>query len=173
LLTAAPLAAQTTLFNTADFRKDQSLWTDPAYFLFNTARQLTDMQVENRFGQKGSGADKFVIKSPYPFTTSEEHYQAWLKKANGGTKHTMTTLPNWDGIWAVRSGWLDSNDIQASTIVAALTPKYREYYVQQAKAEAEGRHWWAASFCLPEGFLRSVSRSPQQFVIRPNQVLML
>ena len=65
LLTAAPLAAQTTLFNTSDYRKDQALWTNPAYFLFNTARQLTDMQVENRFGQKGSGADKFVIKSPY------------------------------------------------------------------------------------------------------------
>jgi hypothetical protein len=173
LLAAAPLAAQTTLFNTTDYRKDQALWTDPAYFLYNTARQLTDMQVENRFGQKGSGADKFAIKSPYPFRTSDEHYHAWLKKANGGTRHTMTTLPNWDGIWAVRSGWLDSNDIQASTIVAALTPAYREYYVQQAKAEAEGRHWWAASFCLPDGFVRGVSRSPQQIIIRPNQVLML
>ncbi len=42
-----------------------------------------------------------------------------------------------------------------------------------AKAEAEGRHWWAASFCLPDGFLRGVSRSPQQFVVRPNQVVML
>ena len=170
---AAPAAGQTTLFSTDDYRKDQARWTDPAYFLDNTARQLTDMQVDNRFGQKGSGADKFVIKSPYPFKTSDEHYQAWLKKANGGTTHTLTTLPNWDGVWSVRSGWLDSNDIQASTMAAALTPKYREYYVQQVKAEAEGRHWWAASFCLPDGFLRGVSRSPQQFVIRPNQIVMM
>ena len=58
-------------------------------------------------------------------------------------------------------------------MAAALTPRYREYYVQMAKAEAEGRHWWAASFCLPDGFLRGVSRSPQQFVVRPNQVVML
>jgi hypothetical protein len=170
---AAPLAAQTTLFTTEDYRRDQARWTDPAYYLYNTARQLTDMQVENRFGQKGSGADKFVIKSPYPFTSSDEHYQAWLKKANGGTKHTLASLPNWDGVWSVRSGWLDSNDIQASTMAAALTPKYREYYVQQAKAEAEGRHWWAASFCLPDGFIRGVSRSPQQFVLRLNQIVML
>ena len=170
---AAPLAAQTTLFSTEDYRKDQARWTDPAYFLFNTARQLTDMQVENRFGQKGSASDKYDIKSPYPFKTSEEHYQAWLKKANGGTKYQPATLPNWDGIWAVRSGWLDSEDIQASTIVKALTPKYREYYVQEVKAEAEGRHWWAASFCLPEGYLRGVARSPQQFIVRPDQVLML
>ena len=125
------LAAQTTLFTTEDYRRDQARWTDPAYYLYNTARQLTDMQVENRFGQKGSADDKYDIKSPYPFRTSREHYDAWLEKAN------------------------------------------REYYVQMAKAEAEGRHWWAASFCLPDGFLRGVSRSPQQFVIRPNQVVML
>jgi hypothetical protein len=170
---AAPLSAQTTLFTTEDYRQDQARWTDPAYFLYNTARQLTDMQVENRFGQKGSGSDKYDIKSPYPFQTSWEHYQAWLEKANGGTRHTLATLPNWDGVWSVRGTWLDSNDIQASTVAAALTPQYREYYVQQVKAEAEGRHWWAAAFCLPDGFIRGVSRSPQQFAIRPNQVLML
>ena len=170
---AAPVAAQTTLFTTEDYRRDQARWTDAAYYLYNTARQLTDMQVENRFGEKGSGADKYDIKSPYAFRSSREHYDAWLAKAKGGTKHTLATLPNWDGVWSVRGGWLDSNDIQASTVAAALTPRYREYYVQQAKAEAEGRHWWAASFCLPDGFLRGVSRSPQQFVVRPNQVVML
>lgn len=173
LALATPVAAQTTVFSTKDYRQDRERWTDPAYYLHNTARQLTDMQVENRFGQKGSGADKYQIRSPYPFRTSREHYDAWLKKANGGTKHTLATLPDWDGIWNVGANWLDSNDIQASTIAAALTPQYREYYVQQVKAESEGRHWWAASFCLPDGFVRGVSRSPQQFVIRPNQVLML
>ncbi len=173
LALAAPLDAQTTLFNTEDYRKDQGRWTDPAYYLYNTARQLTDMQVDNRFGQKGSGADKYQIRSPYPFKTSQEHYDAWLAKANGGTKHTIATLPNWDGVWLVRGGWLTSEDIQASTLAAAMTAQYREYYVQMAKAEAEGRHWWAASFCLPEGFIRNVSRGPKQLVIRPGQVLIV
>ncbi|NOT27686.1 MAG: hypothetical protein HOP16_16490 [Acidobacteria bacterium] len=170
---ATPLAAQTTLFNTEDFRKDQARWTDPAYYLYNTARQLTDMQVDNRFGQKGSGTDKYQIKTPYAFKTSQEHYDAWLAKANGGTKHTIATLPDWDGVWTVQAGWLASTDIQASTLAAAMTPQYREYYVQMAKAEAEGRHWWASSFCLPEGFARNVSRGPKQVVIRPGQVLMV
>jgi hypothetical protein len=161
------------LFTTQDYRRDQARWTDPAYYLFNTARQLTDMQVDNRFGQKGSGADKYTIKSPYPFQTSWEHYQAWLERANGGTQQTFTTLPDWDGLWTVRDTWLDSNDIQASTVAAALTPRHREYYVQQVKAEAEGRHWWAAAFCLPDGFIRGVSRGPQQFVLRPKQVVMI
>jgi hypothetical protein len=167
-----PAQQPKTLFNTDDYRADRDQWTDPAYFLHNTARELTDMQVDNRFGQKGSGRDQYDIKSPYPFKTSWEHYQAWLKKANGGTKHTIATLPDWDGMWGGGGTWLNSNNIQASTIAAALTPQYREYYVQQVKAEAEGRHWWAASYCLPDGFIRGLTRA-EQFIVRPNQVLIL
>ena len=172
-LLATSALAQTTLFSTEDYRQDRDRWTDPAYYLHNTARELTDMQVDNRFGQKGSGADEYDIRSPYSFRASSEHYAAWLREANGGTTHTLATLPSWDGVWSTRAQWLNSIDVQASTIAAALTPEYRQHYVQMAKAEAEGRHWWAASFCLPEGFVRGVSRSPQQFAIRPGQVLML
>ena len=61
---------QATLFTTKDYRQDRDRWTDPAYYLHNTARELTDMQVDNRFAQKGSGKDEFVIKSPYAFSSS-------------------------------------------------------------------------------------------------------
>ena len=104
-LTTSALA-QTTLFTTKDYRQDRDRWTDPAYYVYNTARELTDMQVDNRFGQKGAGADQYDIKSPYPFRSSSQHYDAWLKKANGGTKHTLATLPNWDGVWSIRATWL-------------------------------------------------------------------
>jgi hypothetical protein len=171
-LLVAGTGAQTTIFTTDDFRKDRDRWTDPAYFLHNTARELTDMQVDNRFGQKGKGVDEYVLKSPHPYRTSEEHYQALLAKANGGTRHTLASLPDWDGLWAAGRSWLDSRDVQASTIAGALSPQYREYYVQQVKAEAEGRHWWAASFCLPDGYIRGVLRA-NQFVVRPAQVLIL
>src|SRR5687768_2390243 len=171
-LLVAGTGAQTTLFTTSDFRNDRDRWTDPAYFLHNTARELTDMQVDNRFGQKGKGADEYVLKSPHPYRTSDEHYQALLAKASGGTRHTLATLPDWDGLWAAGRSWLDSRDVQTSTIAAALTPQYREYYVQQVKAEAEGRHWWAASFCLPDGFIRGLLRATQ-FVVRPTQILIL
>lgn len=161
-----------TLFTTEDFRKDRERWTDPAYYLHNTAREISDMQVENRYGQKGSGEDIYEIKSSYPFKTSWEHYQAWVAAAKGGTKHKLETLPDWDGVWGGGGSWLGSQRIQASTIAAALTPQYREYYVQQAKAEAEGRHWWAAAFCLPDGFIRGINRA-QQFLVRPDQVVIL
>jgi hypothetical protein len=168
---AAAAGAQ-TLFSTADYRQDRDRWTDPAYYRFNTARELTDMQVDNRIGQEGSKADKHAIRTPYPFTSSWEHYQAWLARANGGTRHTLATLPDWDGQWRGGASWFDGRDIQASTIAAALTPQYREYYVQQVKAEAEGRHWWAAAFCLPDGYLRGLQRA-QQFIVRPNQVVII
>lgn len=163
---------QTTLFNTRDYRQDRDRWTDPAYYLYNSARELTDMQVDNRFAQKGKGEDKYQIKSAYPFKDSWEHYQAWIEKANGGTRHTPATLPDWDGMWDTGPSWLDSRGIQASTMASALTPQYRQYYVQQVKAESEGRHWWAASFCLPDGFIRGLTRA-EQFVVRPNQVMVL
>src|SRR5262245_29213303 len=92
-------AGAQTLFTTEDFLKDRDRWTDPAYYLNNTAREISDMQVENRYGQKGSGEDAYNIKSPYPYKTSWEHYQAWLSAAKGGTKHKLETLPNWDGVW--------------------------------------------------------------------------
>ena len=92
-LLVAGTGAQTTLFTTADFRGDRDRWTDPAYFLHNTARELTDMQVDNRFGQKGKGADEYVLKSPYPYRTSEEHYQALLAKANGGPSTPWRRCP--------------------------------------------------------------------------------
>jgi hypothetical protein len=168
----ATAAAAQTIFTTEDFRSDRERWTDPAYYRHNTARQLTDMQVENRFGAEGSRADEYTIASPYPFRTSSEHFQAWRQRAAGGTKHTLATLPDWDGQWRGGGSWLDGRDIQASTIAAALTPQYREYYVQQVKAEAEGRHWWAASFCLPDGFIRGVQRA-QQFIVRPGQVVIV
>jgi hypothetical protein len=170
-LATIPAGGQ-SLFTTQDYRKDQDRWTDPAYYLNNTARELTDMQVDNRYGQKGSGEDMYNIKSPYPYKTSWEHYQAWLAAAHDGTKHKLETLPNWDGVWGGGASWLASQHIQASTVAAALTPQYREYYVQQVKAEAEGRHWWAAAFCLPDGFIRGINRA-QQFLVRPDQVVLL
>lgn len=168
-LTGSLVGAQ-TLFTTDNYHNDRDRWTDPAYYNYNTARELTDMQVDNRYGQRGSGEDRYVVTSPYQFATSSEHYEAWLERADGGTQHTWQTLPNWEGLWAAQRSWLDSRGVQASTIASVLTPEYREYYVQQVKAESEGRHWWATSFCLPDGFVRGVWRGPKEFVLRPNRV---
>jgi len=40
-----------------------------------------------------------VEPPPRSFATAEEHYQFLLKRAGGGTTHTMATIPLWDGLW--------------------------------------------------------------------------
>jgi hypothetical protein len=49
-----------------------------------------------------------------------------------------------------------------------LTPKYREYFVQDVKAAAEGRIWGAGAFCLPGGFFSSVGA--EEFIVTPERV---
>ena len=177
-------AESQTLFTSEDFRQDRELWTDPAYFRNNTIAQIHGMSFDfdsggegggqlgasRLYGSEGSGVDAFELTTPYSFATSEEHYQAWLEAADGGTQHDFATLPDWSGRWAGNPGWMNGQQTQASTLVAALTPDYREYFVQQEKAESEGRHFWPASFCLPRGFLESVLSTPKEFILLPHQV---
>ena len=47
----------------------------------------------------GFGPPLEVQKPPREFASSEEHYQYLLEQANGGTKHTLATVPRWDGLW--------------------------------------------------------------------------
>ena len=36
---------------------------------------------------------------PREFATAEEHYNFLYERADGGTQHTMETIPVWDGLW--------------------------------------------------------------------------
>src|SRR5258705_6886250 len=90
-----PAAAQTTIFNTKDFRQDRALWVNPAYYRNNTAGQLRGMAIGilpyEKTGQVGSprvygteGTGKVGtanLASPYPFKTPTEHYPTWLQDA--------------------------------------------------------------------------------------------
>ena len=175
-----PAAAQTTIFNTKDFHQDRALWTDPAYYRNNTVGQLRGMALNvpasgdsgqeadaKVYGSEGTGRPGAVnLASPYPFTTAWEHYQAWLKDAHGGTKHTKDTIPDWSGRWSGGGGF--GGQGPASDIAKMLTPKYQEYFVQDVKASAEGRIWSAGAFCLPGGFFSALGA--EEFIVTPNRV---
>ena len=176
-----PAAAQTTIFNTTDFRQDRALWTNPAYYRNNTVGQLRGMALDIEsyqdsgqvgdarvYGSEGTGrAGAVNLTSTYPYTTAWEHYQALLKEANGGAKHTKDTIPDWSGRW--EGGARFGGPSPASDIVKLLTPQYQEYYVQELKAVSEGRIWGQNAFCLPGGFFAALN-AQQEFIVTPSQV---
>src|SRR4030095_5969004 len=111
-------AEQTTIFNTKDFHKDKALWTSPAYYRNNTPAELVGMALNivpyqdsgqvgaaRLYGSQGTGMPGATnLASPYPYKTAPERYEALLKDANGGTKHTKDMIPDWSGVWDVAGG---------------------------------------------------------------------
>jgi len=165
---AATLAQD--IFATEDYRQERDLWTSPDYYRNNTVFELQEMPVENRYGEVGSGVENAVdLASPLPYTDAWEHYQALLAEADGGTQHTFETLPDWSGRFVGGADRLNGGDNPASAVAAMLTPEYRQHFVQEMKAVAEGRMWDADSFCLPGGFIGSVINA-EEFVLRPERI---
>jgi hypothetical protein len=151
-----------TIFTTENWLEDRELWTNPAYFRNNTPVNLEDMGegviVYGEAGDLSIDIPREDLISPYPYQSSDEHFQALLEAAGGGTVHTRESLPDWSGYWGGGRNWLNMRTVQASTIVSLLSPEYQEFYVQQLKAEAEARAWWPAAFCLPESPTRFWTR---------------
>jgi hypothetical protein len=173
--------APVNIFTTKDFHQDRALWTTPAYYRNNTPAQLAGMALNivpyetsgqvggaRLYGSEGTGkAGTTNLDSPYPFKTASEQYQAWLKEAQGGTKHSAADLPDWSGVW-MGGGGGGRNQGPVSDVVKFLKPKYQEYYVQEMKSASEGRGWSPSSICLPGGFFNALNA--QEFVVTPKIV---
>ena len=169
LFLSAPVAAQ-DIFTTEDFRQDRELWTDPAYYRNNTTGELRRMAEDvDNYGSEGTGrVGALDLVSPYPYTSGQEHYQAWLDEADGGTQHTKDTIPDWSGRWSGGGDGLRGGPNPASSVAAMLTRQYQEYFVQDVKAQSEGRIWTAGAFCLPSGFISSVTNA-EEFIVTPEK----
>ena len=88
-----------------------------------------------------------VEPPPKPFKTAEEHYKYLLEKAHGGTKHTMSTIPVWDGLWASGNNTMPGLFLVNGTLSTAwrpgakvkegvLTPPYEKQF-KERRAEVE------------------------------------
>ena len=180
LLLSIAAAQQTTIFDTADFRQDRALWTDPGYYRNNTVGELRGMALNitpygtggqvgaaRLYGSEGAGREGAVnLASPYPFASAGEQYQAWLKAAGGGTTHTRETIPDWSGRWAATGGRFGRAYL-ASDVVKMLTP-HTEYFVQELKASTRdvyGRQ-------VPSAFqvVSSPALSAEEFIVTPGRV---
>jgi hypothetical protein len=171
------------LFTTDNFRNDRALWTNPAYYRNNTPRQITGQAFNFDSGGEGSGqiaasraygsegtattgpVDE-LLKSPYPYATAWEHYQAWLAEANGGTQHTKDTIPDWSGRWSGGVN-LGTGNRSPADVVQLLQPEYQEAYVLNLLSQTQGRLWDANTFCLPPGFFDSLD--PAEWIVTPDR----
>jgi hypothetical protein len=88
-----------------------------------------------------------VERPPREFKTAEEHYEFLLERANGGTKHTMSTIPVWDGLWGSGNNTMPAVFLENGTLATAfrpggvikagvLTPPYEQHF-KERRAEVE------------------------------------
>ena len=63
-----------------------------------------------------------VEPPPRAFKTAEEHYNFLLERAHGGTKHTMQTIPVWDGLWGSGNNTMPSIFLEGGTLANAWRP---------------------------------------------------
>jgi hypothetical protein len=104
---------------------------------------------------QGNNGNSVVIRSPYPFTSAEEQWEAWREAASGGTQHTRATLPDWSGDWTGGVRLVFGGRALVRDVWNAVSEDYWPRFEQILQSELEGRHWWPADGCLPNGFVRS------------------
>jgi hypothetical protein len=102
----------------------------------------------------GTVEDQFVLPvpgvepPPRDFKTAEEHYEFLLERANGGTTHTMQTIPVWDGLWGSGNNTMPAIFLEGGTLANAwrpgatkvkegvLTPLYEQHF-RERRAEID------------------------------------
>jgi hypothetical protein len=121
----------------------------------------------------GSGGTGVQIRSPYPYQSAEEHYNAWLQAAGGGTTHDRLSLPDWSGSWVGTTQGVLHQTALIRDVWEATSEAYRPPLQQLLDAELESRHWWPADSCLPDGFGRfySLNAAVHHFMMDPTMVL--
>jgi hypothetical protein len=84
---------------------------------------------------------------PRRFATAGEHYEYLYEQADGGTEHTMATIPVWDGLWGSGNNTMPAIFLEDGTLATAwspgakikegvLTPAYEAHF-EERRAEIE------------------------------------
>lgn len=175
------------LFTTKDFYGDADHWADPRYTRCNSPWRIDRMWVDGSVGEWGDceeGISLDELKSPYPYATAEEHYNALLEaaKAKGGPTvyDRSRPPPDWDGYYnsrgRQREQWSFGNNVQAATLMQVLTPEYRRRFAQALYHVAVSNSaQWVSSTCYPEGIIRWWAQGIRdvQVTVTPHQVQLL
>ena len=112
---------------------------------------------------------------PPQFQESYKAFLAMKAKAKGGTRHTVTDIPDWTGIWTRGPGGLKFDPAQPGQptdgkITAVLTPEFDAKYRKKIADVLKGVEWDQLSYCLPAGFPRLLTEPfLREFIIRPDE----
>jgi hypothetical protein len=85
--------------------------------------------------QPGGGPLPPVEPPPQSFPTAEAHYRYLLEQADGGTQHTMATIPQWNGLWTSGGNTMFGQFLEGGSVISGgavrpglLTPAYEEHF---------------------------------------------
>lgn len=183
------------IFNTRDFYRDQSLWSDPRYYRCNSPVGLEQIWGAYEVPLIGSEPPRTAawgfcdrdyprqqIVSPYPFRTAKAHYTALLadaRRRGGTTLHAQGAPADWNGQYmrdkTKTATWYYGAILQIPTYLSLLTPEYQKRFVQQMyHYSGDSSPQWPGQYCWPEGFMRRFAQyggNRINLVVTPDLVL--
>jgi len=129
----------------------------------------------------GFGPPLSVVAPPKVFATSDEHYAYLLEQAKGGKKHTLASVPRWDGLWVTAgnthmSMFVDPPGFSGKVRAGVLTPAYETAYKERWRQQQElGEvQYDRLTHCEPPGYPRWLLEPySHEFVNLPNESYMI
>jgi len=140
------------------------------------------------FAQPGSFGGGFgpalkVAPPPKVFATSDEHYAFLLEQAKRGTKHTLASVPRWDGLWVTAGNnhmdmFIDppgagfKGKIREGVLTAPYDTAYKERWRQQQ--ELGEVQYDRLTHCEPPGYPRWLLEPySHEFINLPQESFMI
>jgi hypothetical protein len=109
----------------------------------------------------GFGPPLQVIPPPREFATSDAHYAYLLEQAKGGTKHTLASVPRWDGLWNTAGNthmniFIEGQGFSGKVREGVLTPPYEAAYKERWRQQQEDGQvgYDRLTHCEPAGMPR-------------------
>ena len=111
----------------------------------------------------GYGPALQVVPLPRSFASSDEHYKYLLAQAKGGTRHTIASVPRWDGLWVTAGNthmslFIDPPGFAGKVREGVLTPPYEKAYRERWRQQQElGEVQYQSSHPLRTGRLSALA----------------
>ena len=130
----------------------------------------------------GYGPPLKAEKPPKEFATSDEHYEYLFAMAKGGTRHTLASVPRWDGLWTTAGNthlevFIDGpGGLEGKVREGVLTPAYEKAYKERWRQQVEEGEvrYDRLAHCEPPGMPRFLLEPyTDEFINLPTEVYLI